>query len=746
MKFLGLSFLLCAATFRAVAVTEADLCIYGGTSAAVAAAVQATRMGKSVVIVCPERHLGGLSSGGLGYTDTGDKSVIGGISLEFYQRIARRYRQPDAWKWQKAPELPAGADDLMGRWTFEPHVAEQVFEDFIREYKIPVYRGEWLKRTNGVQKVGSRIVSITTVDGRTYRAKIFLDATYEGDLMAAAGVEYEVGREANSVYGEQWNGIQPDAFHHRHRFGVLSQKISPYVIPGDSKSGVLPGISTEPPGRTGEGDKKIQAYCYRLCLTDNPANRVAFPKPEGYDPKQYELLLRIFQSGWRETFAKFDPIPNAKTDVNNHGPMSMDAIGANYDYPEASYERRREIAREHQRYQQGLLYFIANDPQVPRDVQEKMRTWGLAKDEFTDNGNWPHQLYVREARRMSGKFVMTENELLKKRPTPESVGMGSYGMDSHNVQRYIAADGSVQNEGDIGVSTRGPYQIAYGALVPKPGQCENLLVPVCASSSHIAYGSIRMEPVFMILGQSAATAAALAINDGVAVQQVPYAKLREQLLKDGQILEHSGGGAKSKTAVKEAAGLPRVLIIGDSISIGYTPVVQAALKGEADVRRIPGNGRMSANGLKLLSSWLGTQRWDVITFNFGLHDAKFLAPGKQQVPPAEYEANLRELVRRLQATGAKLVWCSTTPVPPGELVPSRQFSDIGEYNRIAIKVMTENHVVINDLNTFITPHVAEYQTKQDVHFAKAGYEALGGEVAAAIRAQLPKPAKQGNEP
>jgi len=273
-----------------------------------------------------------------------------------------------------------------------------------------------------------------------------------------------------------------------------------------------------------------------MCLTDHPDNRMPFPKPEGYDPAQYELLIRIFDAGWRETFQKFDPIPNRKTDTNNHGPFSTDNIGMNYDYPEASHEHRREIIREHETYQKGWLYFIANDPRVPADVQQKMRRWGLAKDEFADNGHWPHQLYVREARRMVGTFVMTENELMKKQPTPQSVGMGSYTIDSHNVQRYITPEGYVQNEGDIGVGLKEPYEIAYGSLVPKKGQCDNLLVPVCVSSSHIAFGSIRMEPVFMILGQSAATAASLAIHDGCTVQDVDYPRLRQRLLADKQRL------------------------------------------------------------------------------------------------------------------------------------------------------------------------------------------------------------------
>lgn len=532
--------------FCAGAARQSDIVIYGCTSGGVAAAVQAGRMGKSVVMVCPERHLGGLTAGGLGFTDTGNKAVIGGISREFYHRVWRHYQKPEAWRWQKREEFGNKGQDTEAMdeaartmWIFEPHVAEGVFEEWVREAKIPVVRDAWLDREKGVRKEGGRIVSITTLDGSTYAAKMFIDATYEGDLMAAAGVDYHVGRESTRTYGEKWNGVQTGVLHHGHHFGVLKTRISPYVVPGDAASGLLPRISAEPPGNYGEGDSKVQAYCFRMCLTRVPANRVPFPRPANYDPKQYELLARIFEAGWRETFGKFDAIPNAKTDTNNHGPFSTDNIGRSWDYPEASYARRREIIREHVEYQQGLMYFIANDPRVPEDVRTAMAAWGLAKDEFTDNGNWPHQIYVREARRMVGQYVMTENELLKRRPTPEPVGMGSYGIDSHNVQRYVTPQGYVQNEGDIGVSTNGPYQIAYGSLTPKRGQVANLLAPVCVSSSHIAYGSIRMEPVFMVLGQSAATAAAMAIDSGIAVQDVPYAKLRARLLADGQVLEYA---------------------------------------------------------------------------------------------------------------------------------------------------------------------------------------------------------------
>ncbi len=519
---------------------EAEVVVYGGTSAGVIAAVQVARMGKSVILLCPDKHLGGLSAGGLGWTDTGRKEVIGGLAREFYHRIWRHYQQDEAWKWQKQSEYGnrgqgTAAIDGIARtmWIFEPHVAEQVFENLIAEHKIPVHRDQWLDRAEGVLKENGRITSITMLSGATYRAGMFLDATYEGDLMAAAGVSYHVGREAASVYGEQWNGVQVGVLHHRHWF---MKPVSPYRTLGDPSSGLLPRVSGDDPGKKGQGDHRIQAYCFRMCLTNVPENRVPFPKPDGYDPDQYALLLRVFETGWRETFHKFDPIPNRKTDTNNHGPFSTDNIGMNYDYPDASYERRREIIAEHETYQKGLMYFIANDRRVPIDVREKMSTWGLAKDEFVDNGNWPHQIYVREARRMIGEHVMTEHDALGTQRVPQPVGMGSYVLDSHNVQRYVKPDGHVQNEGDIGVSPPEPYRIAYGSLCPKKAQCENLLVPVCVSSSHIAFGSIRMEPVFMILGQSAATAAVQALNDGCAVQDIDYAKLRNRLLVDDQRL------------------------------------------------------------------------------------------------------------------------------------------------------------------------------------------------------------------
>ncbi len=531
----------CSGSDKNPNIHQADVIVYGGTAAAITTAVQVAKMQKSVIVVSPDVHPGGLTAGGLGWTDTGNKEVIGGLSREFYHRVYQYYQKDESWKWQEKSEYgnrgqgtPAMDGDQRTMWIFEPHIAEKVFEDFINDYQITIFRDEWIDRSSsGIVMDNNEIKSIKTLSGKIFEGKIFIDATYEGDLMALANVDYHVGREANSVYGEEWNGVQVGVLHHSHHF---KSDIDPYVVPGDPGSGVLPKISTEDPGEKGEGDHRLQAYCFRMCLSNHPENRVPFPKPKDYDPFQYELLARIFESGWRDVFHKFDPIPNRKTDTNNHGPFSTDNIGMNYDYPEATYERRKEIIREHEDYQKGLMYFLANDEKVPEEIRERMSQWGLAADEFLDNGNWPHQIYVREARRMIGEFVMTENEILGKAPVNKSIGMGSYTMDSHNVQRYIKPDGFVQNEGDIGVHPNEPYKIDLGSLLPRQEQCNNLLVPVCVSSSHIAFGSIRMEPVFMILGQSAGTVAGMALKKGIKIHEVAYEDLRDVLLKDGQVL------------------------------------------------------------------------------------------------------------------------------------------------------------------------------------------------------------------
>ncbi|MBW6500516.1 MAG: FAD-dependent oxidoreductase [Bacteroidales bacterium] len=538
---LSLSLIQCGDNFSGE-IHKADVIVYGGTSAAVITAVQVTRMGRSAIIVSPDVHLGGMTSSGLGFTDTGNKEVIGGLAREFYQLIYDHYQKPESWTWQKQSEYgnrgqgnPAIDGEKRTQWIFEPHVAEEAFETMISQNNITVFRDEWLDRENRVEMKKGMIVSMRTLSGKLFRGKIFIDATYEGDLMSSAGVTYHVGRESNSVYGETWNGVQKGAYHHGHWF---RDNIDPYWVPGDPSSGLLPRISSEDPGENGTGDKKVQAYCYRLCLTQHPENRVPITKPVGYDSTQYELLVRIADTRWNEFFGKYDPIPNLKTDVNNHGPFSYDNIGMNYDYPEASYERRKEIIAEHQLYQKGLLWFMATDPHLPEWVRETMNSWGYSGDEFADNGYWPYNIYVREARRMVGEYVMTENDVLVKRPVPHPIGMGSYTMDSHNVQRYVTPEGYVQNEGDIGVRAPKPYQIDLGSVMPKRDECSNLLVPVALSSSHIAFGSLRMEPVFMILGQSAGTVASMALDGRKSMYDLTYEEIREQLIADGQILEY----------------------------------------------------------------------------------------------------------------------------------------------------------------------------------------------------------------
>ena len=513
----------CAAVPR-----SSDVIVYGGTSAGVIAAVKAARLGKSVLLIEPGRHLGGLSSGGLGATDIGNKRAIGGMAREFYRRLGQAYGRPEAW-------------------TFEPHVAEAVFQTLVREADVPIVLGERLDRERGVHKRGSRITSIVMESGRAFAGRVFIDATYEGDLMALAGVSYHVGRESNATYGETLNGVQTaNAVHHQ-----FVKPVDPYVVPGDPGSGLLPGVDPAGPGVEGHGDHRVQAYNFRLCTTDVPENRRPWPQPAGYDPAAYELLLRNFEAGdhrvpWHPTM-----MPNRKTDTNNNHAISTDYIGMNYAYPDGDYATRERIIREHETYQKGLVWTLANSPRVPGKIRAHFRKWGLAKDEFTDNDNWPHQLYIREARRMVSDYVMTQHNCQGRRIADDPVGLAAYTMDSHNVQRYVDAEGHVRNEGDVQVGGFPPYPIAYRAIVPMRSQCTNLLVPTCLSASHIAFGSIRMEPVFMVLGESSATAAALALDGGVDVQAVDYDALAARLLADGQILswpapEPGGGGDKAK--------------------------------------------------------------------------------------------------------------------------------------------------------------------------------------------------------
>ena len=500
--------------------TTVDVCVYGGTSAGVIAAYTAKKAGKSVILIEPGQHLGGLSAGGLGATDIGNKFAITGLARDFYRRIGKHYGK-------------------LEQWTFEPHVAENLFKQYLREANVAVLTNHRLVDAAMSGKIIKGITVENTVSSqssanRVIHAKQFIDCTYEGDLMAKAGVEYTVGREANSQYGETWNGVQ---LLDKHQF---PDGVDPYVVPGKPESGLLYGVSNAKLAPNGSGDRAIQAYNYRMCLTDDPANRIPINRPDGYDSTKYELLLRQVQQKEPKELTwnlmHFVMMPNRKTDVNNCGGFSTDMIGANFDYADATYTRRVEIIRDHESYTKGLFYFIGHDPRMPKHLRDEMLQWGYPKDEYVDNGNFSHQLYIREARRLVGEYVMTQANCEGKATVTDGVGMAAYTMDSHNCQRLVVdgRDGGpqVRNEGDVQVGGFPPYPVSYQSMVPKRGSVPNLLVPVCLSATHIAYGSIRMEPVFMVLAQSAAVAACQAIDEQKAVQDIDIKKLQTRLAQD----------------------------------------------------------------------------------------------------------------------------------------------------------------------------------------------------------------------
>lgn len=543
MFFLMTGILLTASCLHDSAVVGSDdsfdLVIYGGTSGGIAAAVQAKRMGLTVVVVEPTQRIGGLTTGGLGQTDIGRKSAIGGIAREFYVDVAKYYQRPQAWVWQRPEEYRGGGQSATdegeaAQWTFEPHAALDVFQAWVARQGIRVDYGRRLDRDALLMTGGrpARILGIRTESGDVYRGRVFIDATYEGDLMATAGVSYTVGREANATYGETLNGVQArHATHHQFQPGV-----DPYVEPGNPASGLLPGIDPHGPGEEGAADSRVQAYCFRMCLTDHPENRIPFHKPEGYQPLRYELLLRNFEAGETSIPWINSAMPNRKTDTNNRTGFSTDFIGQNYAYPEASYAERERIVARHRRYQQGLMWTLANHPRVPESIRREVARWGVCRDEFQEGDGWQQQLYIREARRLVGEYVMTQHNCQGREVVADPIGLAAYTMDSHHQQRYVTDAGHVRNEGDVQVGGFPPYGISYRALLPQRDEVSNLLVPVCLSASHIAFGSIRMEPVFMITGQSAATAAALAIDNDCALHDVPYQQLADRLLADRQIL------------------------------------------------------------------------------------------------------------------------------------------------------------------------------------------------------------------
>jgi hypothetical protein len=531
---------------------ECDICIYGATSGGVMAAVQAARCGKSAVLVEPGMHVGGMTASGLGAVDIGDPRSVGGLAREYFTRVVGRYGKTLAW--DQPFSAKEGGPATGGAFAVEPHVAEQEFLAMLREARVPV---EFSARLASVKKSGRRLVELTTDDGRVFRAKEYIDATYEGDLMASAGVSYTVQREGNAQYGEAVNGIHyAPQFAPRWNHALPGANgrtpsgqgawdrdlpLDPYVVPGDPASGLLPLIQAGSRGVPGEPAPGVQAYCYRLCLT-TAADRLPIEPPPDYDPARYEIVAR-FIAGCQKIgddvdlrwFSKYDPLPNNKWDFNT-ATFGGNLPGASHEWPEASSARREEIARAHEHYHRGLLHFLASDARVPEKVRTQMRSFGLPRDEFTDRGGWPHQLYVREARRMVSDFVMTEHHTNHRAEVPRPVALGSYGTDTHEVRR-IVKDGVVAREGKTaGRRVGGPYGIGYGAIVPKPEECENLFVTFALSASHTAFSSIRMEPVLMMTSQSAALAAALAIDENAPVQQVPYDRLRPILLQQGQVL------------------------------------------------------------------------------------------------------------------------------------------------------------------------------------------------------------------
>ncbi len=551
MRIAALALLWAAPAFAVV--VEADVCVYGGTSGGVASAVQAARMGRKTVIVEPNKHLGGMTSGGLSAVDIGDPRSVGGIAREYFTRLVAGYGKKLAWD---EPFKSKGGPATGGSYSIEPHVAEQVFNDMAREAGVELHFQERLAST---KKDGAHLRELVMENGDVFRAGMFIDATYEGDLMAAAGVTCTLTREGNAKYGEHYNGIYYEPkFMPRTDYkkpgangrtpggqGVWDRDLplDPYVIKGDPKSGLLPSIDKGDPGTIGEPAPGVQAYCFRLCLTTAP-DRLPITPPPDYDPKRYEIVGRFIEGcqamgdevdlRW---FSKYDALPHDKWDFNT-ATFGGNLPGASWAWPEANWTKREEIAKQHGNYHRGLLHFLATDPRVPVKVREEVRKFGLPRDEFTDNGGWPHQIYVREARRMVSDFVMTEHHTFGKEVAANSIGLGSYGTDTHEIRR-IVKDGVVCREGKTagGRGGFGPYQIGYGAIVPKAAECDNLLVTFALSASHTAFSSIRMEPVFMITSQSAATAACLCLEDKASVQSVNQARLRERLLKDGQVIE-----------------------------------------------------------------------------------------------------------------------------------------------------------------------------------------------------------------
>ena len=727
---------------------ETDVCVYGGTASGVAAAVEVARQGKSVVLLEFGQHIGGMTTGGLGATDIGNKDVIGGLSREFYQRVAKHYAQDEAWTRETREHFFANRskrtklEEVLGEdatmWTFEPHVAQRILKEMLTEAGVPVRLGQRLAL---VKKEGNRIAEIRMKNGNVIRARMFIDATYEGDLVAMAGVSYRVGREANAVYNETLNGIRGETPKNQ-----IYGNVDPYVAPGDSTSGLIPLIQRGSGGIPGDGDQRVQAYNFRLCFTNVAENRRELEPPANYDPALYELAARrvetIVAAGKEPSIHQFcNPVwmPNGKTDINNSQGISTDFIGRNYKYPDGDYATRATIWQAHEDYIRGFWYFMSTSPRVPEKLRKEFKSFGPCKDEFPDTDGWPYQMYVREARRMVSDYVMTEHNCRSKQVAEDSVGMAAYGMDSHNCQRLVQ-NGAARNEGDVQQHGLKPYPISYRSIVPKATECENLLVPVCLSATHIAFGSIRMEPVFMVLGQSAGNAAVLAIDDQIRVQEVDYQKLRARLLAKGQVLERptkpkSAARAKDKVGTK-----PTIVCFGDSITKRGYPEELAKLLG-VEVLNSGIGGNTTRQALRRMKRDLLDHQSKVAVVLFGTNDAR-LAEEHVHVPLDEYANNLKEIVSACLDHKIRVVLCTVPPIDPEPYFERHQIENfakagglakvLNDYRDVALRVGEKFDLPVVDLHRLLAAE-PEWLSNDGVHPSQQGNKIIARLVADSVQ-------------
>lgn len=527
---------------------SADVVVYGATPGGIVAAISAATEKSTVVLVSPSNHIGGLLTGGLSVTDCARQDLVGGLSAKFFydvhkelgdaayqkERFIDFHGQPFKWKEEN-------------RWDVTPAAASRVFKRWIDQAGFPLIHAKLV----GVTMADGRIVEIELTDGSKVHGKVFIDASYEGDLLAKAGIPYSYGREAAAEFNEDQAGTRK--FHFKKNYSEEEYRTPTWTymhhgqwgadIPARDSSGKLYwGISDAPLAPLGTADKRIQAYCFRVPVTQRKDILVPWPKPAVYEPNRYELLLKYIEAHPGVVFTRLlhmGAIPDGKFDMNASGPFSTDYVNGNLGYPDADEASRQAMFDDHVNYQQGFLWFLAHDPRVPKRLQAEVNTWGLCKDEFVDHGHWPPQMYIREARRLKGEYVMTQNDVLKDRFKDDSIATGNFVLDSHWVQRLVDEKGNVRVEGHLDESIpvyKFPYDIPYRSITPKAADCRNLLVPVCISATHVAICTIRMEPVYMIMGEAAGIAASMAAKSDGSVQDVDFSSLRNRLLEKKQIL------------------------------------------------------------------------------------------------------------------------------------------------------------------------------------------------------------------